>query len=303
MNQHKNIPSQHEILVSDDNDDAIDILGLIQTLGEEKWLLFGLPFIFACAAALISLYLPPTYTAKATFVVPDKQTSSTSAMLDQLGSLGGLASGLSKSPIEMYIAFMQSHTVLDAIISELDLSQHYQTRTQEDTRQKLLSLIKITTDKKSGFIIIEAQDRSPEIAAKLANAYLKPFREFLNRMALEEAHLRRDFFAQQISVIAQRPFRDPFMQSTLMNSMIRQYEAARIDEARESQILFPVDTAKSPEKRSAPKRTQIVLVVGGVSFLLLILWIFIKRTLRHALNDAALLPKWSMVKKAWRLRA
>ena len=302
MNQPQNNPSQQEIVVSDFNDDEIDILGLIQTLGQEKSLLFGLPFICACVAALISLYLAPTYSAKATFVVPDKQTSSASAMLDQLGSLGGLASNLSKSPTEMYIAFMQSNTVQDMIIAEFDLMHRYQTKTQEDTRKKLSSLVKINTDKKSGLIIIEAQDRSPDVAAKLANAYLKPFREFLNRMSLEEAHLRRDFFAQQISVIAQRPFRDPFVQSTLMNSMIKQYEAARIDEARESQILFQLDIAQKPERSSSPKKVQLVVTTGFAAFFIALLWIFIKRALHNSQSDPASSQKWAMMKEAWKLK-
>jgi len=243
------------------------------------------------------------YTAKATFVVPDKQSSSASAVLNQLGGLGGLAGSLSKSPTEMYVAFMQSNMVQDEIITELGLMQRYQTKTQEDTRKKLLSLVKIATEKKSGLITIEAQDKSADIAAKLANSYLKPFRAFLNRISLEEAHLRRDFFAQQIAVIAQLPFRDPFVQSTLMNSMIKQYEAARIDEARESQILFPVDVAKSPERKSSPKRMQLVLIVASVAFFLTLLIVFIKRAFRHAKSNPDSFQKWVNVKKAWKLRA
>jgi capsular polysaccharide biosynthesis protein len=303
MNQTQNNLSQQDILVSDVNDDEIDLLGLIQILGEEKWLLFGLPFVCACITAVFSLYIPPIYTANATFVLPDKQSSSASAALDQLGGLGGLAGSLSKSPIEMYVAFMQSNTVQDEIITELDLMQHYQTISQEDTRKRLLSLVKITMDKKSGLIMIEARDKSADIAAKLANSYLKPFRAFLNRMSLDEAHLRRDFFAHQIAVISQRPFRDPFVQSSLLNSMIKQYEAARIDEARESHILFPVDVAISPRHRSSPKRMQLVLFVASVAFFLTLLIIFIKRALRHAQSNSDSLQKWVNVKKAWKLRA
>jgi uncharacterized protein involved in exopolysaccharide biosynthesis len=302
MNQSQNIPSHQDGSISDHNDDQIDLLDLIQTLGEEKWLLFGLPFICSCIATVISLFLPPIYTAKATFVAPDKQSSTNSAVLDQLGGLGGLTGSLSKSPAEMYVAFMQSNTVQDQIITELDLMRHYQTISKEDTRKKLFSLVKITSDKKSGLITIEAQDKSADIAAKLANSYLKPFRAFLNRMSLEEAHLRRDFFAQQIAVIAQRPFRDPFVQSTLMNSMIKQYEAARIDEARESHILFPVDVARSPENTSSPKRAQLVLFVGLVAFFLTLLIIFIKRALQHTQSNSDSSQKWINVKKAWKLR-
>ncbi|MCF8197021.1 MAG: hypothetical protein K9J38_13555 [Polynucleobacter sp.] len=302
MNESQNLPSQQDLLASDAND-TIDLLGLIQTLGEEKWLLFGLPLICASIAAIISLYLTPMYTAKATYVVPDKQSNSSSAVLDQLGGVGGLAGSLSKSPTEMYVAFMQSNTVQDTIITELNLTHLYQTKSLEDTRKILSSLVKITTDKKSGLIVIEAKDQSPDTAAKLANAYLKPFRAVMNRMSLEEAHLRRDFFAQQIEVIAQRPFRDPLVQSTLLSSMIKQYEAARIDEARKSQIIFPIDTANIPERRSSPKRVQLVLAVGFGAVFFTILWIFINKAMRNAKNDPALSPKWAMMKKAWKLRS
>jgi capsular polysaccharide biosynthesis protein len=301
MNQQQNNLDQQEVVFSDVKDDEIDILGLIQTLGEEKWLLLGLPFICSCIMAVISLYLTPSFTTKATFIVTDKQSSSTSAVLDQLGGLGGLAGSLSKSPTEMYVAFMLSNTVQDVIISELGLTQRYQTKTQEDTRKKLSSQVKISTDKKSGLITIEAQDKSPEVAAKLANAYLKPFRAVLNRISLEEAHLRRDFFAHQIEVIAQRPFRDPFVQSTLMNGMIKQYETARVDEARESHVLFALDVAKIPEKRSSPKMAQLVLIAGTITFFLTLLGVSIKKALRHVQSNPRSSKKWAMMKKAWKL--
>jgi hypothetical protein len=203
----------------------------------------------------------------------------------------------------MYVALMQSNMVQDKIIAELDLVQRYQTKNLEDARIKLVSSVVISSDKKSGLITILAKDQSPEFAANLANAYLKPFRVFLNRMSLDEAHQRRDFFEQQISIIAQRPFRDPSIQSALMNSVVRQYEAARIDEARESQILFPVDFAKTPEKRSSPKRAQLVLIVGAGIFFLTLLLIFIKRALRKLKNDPALSPNWVKLRKAWQFRA
>jgi uncharacterized protein involved in exopolysaccharide biosynthesis len=85
--------------------------------------------------------------------------------------------------------------------------------------------------------------------------------------------------------------------------MIKQYEAARIDEAREVQILFPVDIAKSPERRSSPKRALLVLAVGFAVFCLTVLWIFIKGALRNVHSDPASSQKWVMMKKAWKLRS
>lgn len=304
MSQQQNELIKPKVEVPESTGEDIDFLGLLQTLGEEKWLLFGLPLLFACFAALISLYLTPMYTAKATFIVPEKQSSSASIFVDQIAGGSGLAAltgNLGKSTLEMYIALMRSNNVQDSIIAELNLQQRYETKNLEETRKKLLELVKITSEKKSGLLIVEAQDQSPDIAAKLANAYLAPFRSVLNRMSIEEANKRRDFFAQQMEAIAKRTFRDPFLQTNLMNSMIRQYETARIDEERESQLLFQVDIAKSPERKSSPKRVQIVLAAGVTAFFLSLFWIFIKRALQQAMNDPIIASKWVMMKKAWKI--
>jgi len=301
MNQEQNKISHHDISASDSNDNEIDFLGLLQTVGENKWLLLGIPFLFSTIVAVYSLNLTPMYTAKATFMLPEKQSSSSASVV--LEQLGGLAGNFGKNTTEMYIAIMQSNIVQDVIIAEFDLMQRYKTKTQEDTRKTLQGLVKITTDKKSGLFIIEVQDQSPDMAAKLANSYLKPLRAVLNRISLEDAQLRRDFFAQQVEMIAQRPFRDPFTQSTLLNSMIKQYEAARIDQGRESQFLFPIDVAKSPERKSSPKRLQLVLIAGFSVFFLVLLWVLIKKAFWQANTSPVLSQKLAITKKAWKFRA
>lgn len=286
-------------------DDEFDFIGLMQILGEEKWALFGIPFFSACVAVLISLYLPPMYTAKATFIVPDKQSTSASVFVDQITSgsgLGALTGGLSKSAVEMYIALMQSASVQDVLISELDLKQRYETNSHEDTRKKLSQLVRITAEKRSGVLTIEAQDHSPDFAAKLANAYLTPLRAILNRMSVEEAHNRRDFFAMQIESISQRPFRDPYLQSNLINSLVRQYETARIDESRQSQPLFQIDNAKTPESKSSPKRIKLVFFVGIAAFFLVVCWIYIKKAVLKIMIDPASSKKLIRMKNSWKLR-
>lgn len=306
MNQKHNEPIQQVKMMPENLDDEIDILSMLQTFGEKKWLLLGIPLFCSCVAAIVSLNLAPIYTAKATFFVPDKQSSSSlSANLEQLSGLGlgGIAGILSKNNTDTFVAFMQSNTVQDEIISELGLTQRYKTRNQEDTRKKLLSLVKISTDKKSGLLVIEAQDPSPEFSAKLANAYLKPFRAFLNRMSLEEANLKRDFFAQQVIAVGQRPFRDAFVQSTLMSSMIKQYETARIEAAKESHVLIPIDVASIPETRSWPNRTMIVLVVGSATLFMTILWLLTISKLGNMQTDSVASKKWTLVKIAWKLRS
>ena len=56
-----------------------------------------------------------------------------------------------------------------------------------------------------------------------------------------------------------RKYRDVKYHETLYEALARQYEAARLDEAKAAPSVQIVDTAAVPEKRSGPPRTVIVL--------------------------------------------
>lgn len=57
-----------------------------------------------------------------------------------------------------------------------------------------------------------------------------------------------------------RLLREAKIQETLYGLLTQQYEIARIQEAKDSPTIQTLDIAKVPEKRSRPKRRQIVLL-------------------------------------------
>jgi len=59
---------------------------------------------------------------------------------------------------------------------------------------------------------------------------------------------------------------------TLFELLVKQYEMARIDEARDMAVIQIVDVAVPPDKRAKPKRT--LMVIAG-TFLGLLLALFI----------------------------
>lgn len=290
--------------VQEFEEDEINLLEILRTLGEEKWWLLGIPMIIAIITAVISLVLTPVFTAKAVFVVPSKQSSSASAILDQLGGAAALAgaSGLvGGSTGDMYAAFLQSNTVRDELIEKFHLIERYESKDIEAARKEMNTKVKIASDKKTSLLSVEASDKEPQFAADLANAHLDSLRKMLKKMSVAEAQQRRDFFDQQIDVISQRPFRDPFVQSQLMANMIRQYEAARLDEARDAQVLQEVDLAQAPIKRSSPKRAQMAIIAGLAGFFLALMFVFIKRAIRGAKTNPETASDWQLMLSAWRL--
>ena len=84
-----------------------------------------------------------------------------------------------------------------------------------------------------------------------------------------------------------RKYRDVKYYETLFELLAKQYEMARIDEARDATVIQVLDMALTPERKSKPKRLLIAwltfLVVGFVS----LLWAFMKEAfdrVRHELE-------------------
>ena len=67
--------------------------------------------------------------------------------------------------------------------------------------------------------------------------------------------------------------------------LARQYELAKIDEARDATLIQILDKAVVPERKSKPKRTVIVLMTGFVTGILAVLAAFILQAWRRAERD------------------
>ena len=186
--------------LSPDDNDEISLLELAIALGEEKKTLFLVPAFTTAVAIVVSLLMTPVFTAKTLMMPPQQQQSSAASALASLGALAGIAGGVAgvKSPDEMYIAFMESESFQNSVIKKLDLQSRYEAKTLLDTRTALKGAVKITSDKKSGLLSIEATDKDPNFAAQMANLYVDELHNFLGRLAVTEAQQRRVFYEDQI---------------------------------------------------------------------------------------------------------
>ena len=166
---------------ADEQDDEISLLDLAIALGEEKKTLFAVPAVTTTLAIVVSLLMTPIFTAKTVMMPPQQQQSGAASALASLGALAGLAGGAAgiKSPDEMYIAFMRGESLQKAVIQKLKLQERYEKKTIVETREHLKQTVKIASDKKTGLITIEADDKDPEFAAKLANVHVEELRNLM----------------------------------------------------------------------------------------------------------------------------
>jgi tyrosine-protein kinase Etk/Wzc len=393
----------------DDDGPTVGLADLLTWIGESKGLIAGVTLAVALVALVVALLLPPVYTARTTLLAPgSQQQSGSTAALAALGSLGGLAGGLApKSPDELYVALLKSDSVQRSLAERFKLLEHYDVDSYETLRKILPSTIRVTSDKKSGVISVEVDDKDARFAADLANAHEVEITRLLDRLAVSEAQLRRAFFEKQLkdtkenlvraeqglrevqeksgvivldkqaealiigaaqvraqiserevqlkvlrtSATSQNPDvlrlnselralrselarmestqggangsavdmpvgripeaaidyvrarRELKLQETLLESMIRQYEIAKLDEAKEGPSLQQVDVALPPDRKSKPSRALIVLASALVAFLLVSTWVVMRRygAVVRA-SDPQSAAAWRGLAQAWRLR-
>jgi len=151
-------------------------------------------------ALALTFVLPPTFTARTSFLPPQQQQSAAASALASLGALSGLA-GMSsslKSPGDQYVSLLQSVTVSDRIIDRFDLLKAYDAEYRDEARRELAKNIRVTLGKKDGLIVLEADARTAQVAADMANRYVEELRRISTDLALTEAQQRRRFFESEM---------------------------------------------------------------------------------------------------------
>lgn len=178
--------------------EPIGFLDYLIMLARHKRSLIGLPVAAAVLSAAITFALPNVYTGSVRILPPQGQ-SGASALLGQLGALGGLAGGAlsGKTPNETYIGMLSSRTVSDELIARFKLDKVYETEFPSDTRRALKNATTFTNGR-DGMIVIEVDDKDPERAAGIANAYAESLRGLTQTLAVTEAARRRLFFQTQL---------------------------------------------------------------------------------------------------------
>lgn len=88
----------------------------------------------------------------------------------------------------------------------------------------------------------------------------------------------------------------------LYELLAKQYEAARLDEAKQPSVVQVLDSAVEPERKSKPKRAIIVGIAGVAAMALAILWSFLMEAKTLMLRDPVSAAKWAELKAQLKLR-
>lgn len=421
MPTHTETGIQHDPILVEENiplpqpESELSLLDIVALLVQRKRFVIRFVLGAVLLAVVVSLLMPNQYEATTVLLPPTQNTSMASAMLGQstgltslgsLGALGALAGGLGmKSQTEMYVSFLKSRTVEDAMIERFGLMTEFHSKRISDARSELERRATITVGTKDGLIRLAVDDRDPKRAAELANGYVEEFRKLSASLAITEAARRRLFFEQQLDsakenltaaeeamkqveqttgvlqidsqaraliesvallraqVVAKevqiqgmrsfaaednpnlvlakqelaalqkqleelagsqndtgsdivlskgkithagleyvRRFRDLKYHETVYELLIKGLEVAKLDEAKEGEIVQVLDSAVPPDRKSSPHRAVIVLATAIMSFFFAAFWVVARQSLHRTLTLPENQRRLETIKLFWKAK-
>jgi uncharacterized protein involved in exopolysaccharide biosynthesis len=86
---------------------------------------------------------------------------------------------------------------------------------------------------------------------------------------------------------------------TLFELFAKQFEIAKVDEAREGAVIQVLDAAQAPERKSKPKKALIAIIATLAAGFALLLFVFIRQALNNAGNDQESVNKLNHIKASW----
>ncbi len=104
---------------------------------------------------------------------------------------------------------------------------------------------------------------------------------------------------QSIQQEAIQSYRNMKVQESMLEAFAKQYELAKVDESKEDPLVQVVDPATPPERRSSPKRIQLVVISALSGFVFSTLLAFLINMLRNTAQSPEGRAKLHTLKRAW----
>ena len=96
-------------------------------------------------------------------------------------------------------------------------------------------------------------------------------------------------------------YRDVKYYQTLFELFSKQFELAKLDEAREGAIIQILDLARPPVRKSKPNRARIFVIVNFIAIILLLIFVYGRNSWREAQRGAISSGKINNIVRAWNI--
>ncbi|MDI6600177.1 MAG: Wzz/FepE/Etk N-terminal domain-containing protein [Thermoanaerobacteraceae bacterium] len=182
-------------------EEEISLKELIQTLWKGRYLVIGIAIAAMIISGVLSFFvISPTYEASASLMASPINTN-VNQNQQNANNISELLDALTTTPqmnVESYKTMIKSPEVINSVIKELNLDP------KRYTLQSLTDSITLETVQNTNLILIKVKDKSPQMAADIANSLSKNFVSFVNQKVSEQASKTAQVLKQQEDVEAQR---------------------------------------------------------------------------------------------------
>ncbi|MGV0960723.1 MAG: Wzz/FepE/Etk N-terminal domain-containing protein [Limnohabitans sp.] len=171
------------------------LMPILLPLAQAKLIVLGFPLLVSFLVLMHGVFSTPYYTASTRLLPPQYNQNTIGRGLITMGgesALGNSALNL-KNPTDLFVGILRSRTILDGVITGNDLIKHYAAKDIDSARGSLASRTGIESGK-DGIVEISVEDASAELAAQLANSYVKELQIFSGELAKREGGRRNEFF-------------------------------------------------------------------------------------------------------------
>jgi uncharacterized protein involved in exopolysaccharide biosynthesis len=270
---------------ADGGREEIDLVDYLRVIYNHRRKILLVCFLTTLVTGTVSLSMPPRYVATAS-VVPPLELMGGDAGLG-MGLLGGAEGALLKkvmdtsSAADLYVGILASRAVTDAIIDHFDLTRVYDVgglRYKAERKLKKNTKIKVSEE---GIVYVTVEDRDPNRAAAMANAYVEYLDSQNKRLSAGQATSKRLFLENRLSEaelkldnVENMPAREVQVQEMIYELLVRELEIAKIEEAKSMPTIQILDPAVPPEVRKARGTVRRVILAGMVALTFMILVAF-----------------------------
>jgi uncharacterized protein involved in exopolysaccharide biosynthesis len=261
--------------------EEIDLVDYLRVIYKHRRKILLVCLLTSLVTGIVSLCLPPRYVATASVVPPLELMGGDTGL--GMGLLGGAEGALLKkvmdtsSTADLYVGILESRAVTDAIIDRFDLTRVYDVggrRYKAERKLRKYTKIKVSDE---GIVYVTVEDRDPNRAAAMANAYIEHLDGQNKRLSAGQATSKRLFLENRLHEaelkldnVENIPTREVLVQEMIYELLVRELEIAKIEEAKSMPTIQILDSAVPPEVRKARGTVRRVILAGTVALTFMI---------------------------------
>jgi capsular polysaccharide biosynthesis protein len=260
--------------------------------------------------ASICIFMPWTYRAETTLIIPQQNAQGLASVLALASGTSSTTNTNSTDLTQTLIGrstnfsdILKSRTISGMIVDGLNLKAVYGNRSRDSLIRMMQKKLRIKEQK--GIMKIYAYDRSPRLAADMANfaaIALDDFNkngnvQFAKRLSLfvrdqlaiakvdladAEEKLKRSESQSQMVMVTERQLilgrllRDVKVKEEVYTMLMQEYEKTKLEEAKEELFFEVLDPASVPQRPYIPKpfTYSIIALIMGSFFAVCLAFIF-----------------------------